>query len=139
MKIALLSLFNSIKEHQCIPQALQFANISTIFKNKGSKQDLDNDRGIFLVSVLRMILDSLIYRDKYPIIDFNMTCSNIGARKNRNIRDHLFIVYSVVNSVIYGHEDNIDIQIYDVKQCFDALWLDDVMLDLIDTLPEHER
>ena len=100
---------------------------------------MDNDRGIFLVSVLRMILDSLIYRDKYPIIDFNMTCSNIGARKNRNIRDHLFIVSAIINSVIHGHEDDIDIQIYDVKQCFDALWLDDVMLDLIDTLPERER
>ena len=29
-----------------------------------------------------------------------------------------------------------DIQIFDLKQCFDALWLEDVMNDLYDALPQ---
>ena len=32
-----------------------------------------------------------------------------------------------------------DIQIYDVEKCFDALWLEDCMLDLYDTLPPEAR
>jgi hypothetical protein len=58
---------------------MQFANITTIYKRKGSRQEMDNDRGIFVVSVLRMVLDSLIYKEKYPLIDTEMSDSNIGA------------------------------------------------------------
>ena len=68
-----------------------------------------------------------------------MSDSNIGARKNRNIRDHLFIVYGVINSVLNGSDDPVDIQIYDVEKCFDALWLEDCMLDLYETLPPEAR
>ena len=42
--------------------------------------------------MLRMILDSLIYEDKYKSLDENMYNSNVGARKQRNIRDHLVVV-----------------------------------------------
>ena len=104
LKLAMLSLFNGIKTQFHIPKFLQFANITTIYKRKGSRQDLNNDRGIFVVSVLRMILDSLIYQEKYPLVDENMSDSNIGARKDKNIRNHLFIVYGVINSVLNGKE-----------------------------------
>ena len=139
LKMAILNLFNSIKKEQKLPKFLQFANITTIYKKKGSRQDMNNDRGIFVVSVLRMILDSLIYEEKFPLVDSNMSCSNIGARKNRNIRDHLFIVYGVINSVLNGNEDPVDIQIYDVEKCFDALWLEDCMMDIVETLPPEAR
>ena len=77
-------------------------NITTIFKNKGSRQDMENDRGIFILSALKKILDKLIYIDKFENIDKNMSCSNVGARRGRNIRDHLFIIYGIINSVVKG-------------------------------------
>ena len=100
---------------------------------------MKNDRGFFVVSIMRMILDSLIYRDKYEELDKNMSNSNIGARKDRNVRDHLFVVYAIMNSILNGEDDPIDIQIYDVVKCFDALWLDDCMLDIYETLPPNAR
>ena len=136
---ALLKLFNSIKTEQNLPKFLQFANMTTIWKKKGSRQDLNNDRGIFVVSVMRMILDSLLYQDKYPVLDKNMSCSNIGARKDRNVRDHLFVVNGIINSVLNGESAPVDIQIYDVEKCFDALWLEDCMLDIYETLPSEMR
>ena len=57
-------------------------------------------------------------------IDKNMFASNIGARKGRNIRNHLFIVYAIINSIINGNEPPIDLQVYNLIQCFDSLWLD---------------
>ena len=51
----------------------------------------------------------------------------------------LFIVYGVIHSVLNGSEDPVDIQIYDVEKCFDALWLEDCMLDLYETLPPEAR
>ena len=43
------------------PEFMELTNISTIYKNKGSRYDLENDRGIFILSVLRKLLDKLIY------------------------------------------------------------------------------
>ena len=62
----MLLLFNGVKNTNQIPEYLQLANIHTIFKNKGSRLDMNNDRGIFILSVLRKILDKLVYNDKYP-------------------------------------------------------------------------
>ena len=64
-----------------------------------------------------------------------MSNSNIGALKNKNIRNHLFVVYGIINSVLRGESPSVDIQIFDIVQCFDALWLEDVMNDLYDSLP----
>jgi hypothetical protein len=88
---------------------------------------------------MRMIQDSLTYEEKYPEVDKNMSDSNIGARRDRNIRNHLFVVHGVINSVLNGSDGCMDIQIYDVEKCFDALWLEDCMLDLYDTLSPEAR
>ena len=53
---------------------------------------MNNDRGFFNVVKIRSILDKMIYSDKYDIIDNSMSGSNIGGRKGRNIRDHLFVI-----------------------------------------------
>ena len=68
-----------------------------------------------------------------------MSDSNIGAQKKKNIKNHLFIVYGVINSALKEDRSCIDIQIYDLVQAFDGLWLADCMNDLFDTLPvEHQ-
>ena len=45
---SLLVLSNAIKSQQKIPEFLQYTDITSIFKNKGDRRSLDNDRGIFL-------------------------------------------------------------------------------------------
>ena len=136
---ALLRLFNQCKLSQSIPTQLTLSNITSIHKNKGSRLLLENDRGIFLQPVLKKILDKVIYHDMFEDIDNKMSESNIGARKKRNIRDHLFIIYSIINSVIKDNGDCIDIQLYDIQKCFDSLWIDDVFNDLYDILPPSKR
>ena len=106
---------------------------------KGSKMELSNDHGIFVLTVFRMIMDRILYNEYYPSLEKNMSPSNIGAMKNKNIRNHLFILYGIINSVMQGEEKCIDIQIYDVKQCFDALWLEDCMLDLHSATPQSQH
>ena len=74
----------------------------------------------------------LVYNDKYPIVDKNMSDSNVGARKGKNIRNHIFIVNGVINEVIQDKTKAIDIQIVDYKQCFDSMWLEDCINDLFE-------
>ena len=46
---------------------------------------------------------------------------------------------ALINSVLKGEGKCIDIQIYDIIQAFDALWLQDCMNDLYDALPHSEH
>ena len=93
----------------------------------------------FILSVIRKIINKMIYGDKYEDIDQFMSDSNIGARKRRNIRNHLFVIYGIINSVIQGEAGCVDIQIYDLVQAFDALWLEDCLNDVYDALPQDKR
>ena len=86
-----------------------------------------------------MISDRLLYNDLYPEIEQNMSNSNIGALKNKNVRNHLFIVHGIINSVLKDEGKCIDMQVYDIEQAFDALWLQDCMNDLYDSLPNSGR
>ena len=127
LKIGILKLMNKIKEQQIYPECLEIYNISSIWKKKGSRNDFENYRGIFRVTVFRSILDSLIYNDEYKTIDKNLTDSNVGARKSRNIRDNIFVMSAVINSSTKAPKQALDCQVYDVKKCFDALWLHEVV------------
>ena len=79
---------------------MQYADISSVFKNKGRRMLLSSERGIFLLVILRTILDKLIYLGKNPHVEKSMSDSNIGARKKKNARNHLFVVYGFINSVL---------------------------------------
>ena len=100
LEAAILTLINGIKSNYFIPPNLQMSNITTIYKSSGSRHDLESDRGIFSLSVFRKIIDKIIYQEKYSLIDQYMSNSNIGARKKRNIKNHLFIIYAIIKSVI---------------------------------------
>ena len=117
----LLPLFNGIKDNFLLPRYMLLENITTIYKNKGSRFDMNNDRGIFILTVLKKVLDKLIYFDKVKDIDNKMSDSNVGARRDRSIKNNLFIIYGVINSVIKGKGECVDLQIYDLEKAFDAL------------------
>ena len=130
LKMAVLCLMNQIKAQQKIPSSLKLCNITSIFKNKGSKKDFENYRGVFRVVTLRSILDKLIYNDEYPGIDENLSDTNVGARKNRNIRDNIFVINAITNEAVKKKLKGIDMQIFDVYKCFDKLWAKECINDL---------
>ena len=135
LELAILALRNAVEIEILVPLLMHLADISSIYKRKGSKKCLENDRGIFVLGVLRKILDKLLYVDLYPELEENMSNSNIGAMRKKNIRNHLYVTYGIINSVMQGEAPNVDIQIFDLRKCFDVLWLEDVMNDLFEALP----
>ena len=62
-----------------------------------------------------------------------MSDSNVGGRRKKNIRNHLFIINGIINDVINGKKDAIDIQVIDYRQCFDSMWLSESINDLFET------
>ena len=60
LKVSILVMFNRIKSENEFPGFVRKADISTIYKGKGDKCDLTNDRGVFIVSIFRGLLMKLI-------------------------------------------------------------------------------
>ena len=84
------------------------------------------------MTILRMILDKVIYLQEYDTIDKNMSNSNAGARKDKNCRNHSFIVNGVLHSEKMEKGQQIDVHIFDVKCCFDEVWPADAINVLYD-------
>ena len=70
-----------------------------------------------------MIKDRLIYNDVKDVVD--ISDSQVGGRQEYSIRNHLFVIYSIINSVINKETPAIDIHMYDLSKCFDGLWLEE--------------
>ena len=124
LKLAILKLMNRIKEDQVFPKCMELCNISSIWKRKGSRNEYESYRGIFRVTIFRSIL---IYNDEYETLEENLTDCNVGGRKKRNIRDNIFVINAIMNSIRKGYENAVDFQIYDIEKCFDNLWLHEVI------------
>ena len=107
----ILSRFG-VKNSSAKRSSLEFLKFVWFVRYTGSSLSSLFHNSLNNMSCIRTILDKLIYLDKHEYIDKNMTDSNVGARKGRNIRDHLFIVNGILNSVKHKEMSNIDIQIY---------------------------
>ena len=127
--LSLLQLLNRIKYELLIPDCLRVSNVSTLYKGKGSKQDVVNLRGIFKLPIVRNILDKLISYDDREVLNKNMGQFQVGNQQGRGIRDHTLLVHAIVNEAKYNKKP-IDILFTDIKQCFDSIWLEEAINDM---------
>ena len=131
LKVSMLTMFNKMKFTGIIPSFMKFINICSIYKGRGEVTDIESERGIFLVSIFRTIFMKMVYKDKYDVIESSMSDSNIGARKRKNIRNHIFVVNFVIHDVLSKKsKEPIDIMILDYKQMFDSECLFECLNDL---------
>ena len=113
-------MFKEMKDKMTIPECLRTAYVTILHKKK-CRNDLNNWRGIFVCSVLRNILMKLIYGRTYEIVDASMTDSQIGARKKKGVRNHLFVLNSIISDVMSSvKKEPIDLNVMDFKHMFDA-------------------
>ena len=69
-----------------------------------------------------------------------MSCSNLGARKHRNIREHLFVINVIINDVCNSKDNQeIDIQLYDVAKCFDKLEYTNTAIDFFNAGVQDDK
>ena len=65
---SLLLFCNSVKSQLSIPEFIMFTDITSIYKMKGKKSELDNDRGIFGVSKLLSIIENWFMKTNIKIL-----------------------------------------------------------------------
>ena len=111
---------------------MNLANITTVPK-RGSRLKLENERGIFRIHVLRYIIMRLIYNEKYPKIDKNMSDCQMGGRKRKGCRNNIFIINGIIHDVMSSKKKKPALlQIYDYRQMFDAINLEQALSDIFD-------
>ena len=126
MKKSLFHIMNKTRQDKLLelPDIMKTVNVIMIPKpHKSSLHNIQNQRGIFLLSVFRSILMKMLLKDECAKINYFILDSNVGGQKGRRAQDHLFII----NGIIFDHarsqkKQPIPIMIYDAEQCFDSLW-----------------
>ena len=81
-----------------------------------------------MCSELRNILMKLIHDRTYELVSSSMTDAQIGARKKMSVRNHIFILNSILSDVLSSKKMNsIDLNILNFKQMFDCEELKSVL------------
>ena len=129
-------MFNQIKNINTVPHQWTQVQISTIYKNKGKRKRLLNQRGIFLKQVLSKMYGTLnMNRAKEAMKSVNKL--QAGSQDNRSTADQTFLMRAAVDHAKYLDQP-LFITLYDYSQCFDSLWLSDSLLSLLKIGVEKE-
>ena len=89
---SLLEVYHKVKSSKEMPSQWDQVSITTIYKNKGSKKELVNYRGIFLTLIVTKIFENLLKgRMEDQLKSVNM--HQAGSRPNRSPADNLFLLY----------------------------------------------
>ena len=64
----------------------------------------------------RNILQKFIYNYSFETIDEHLSDANIGSRKNKNVRNHSFIVNGVILETLRSKNKSTDIEILDLSR-----------------------
>ena len=97
----LLQLPNTIKNNKDTPESWNNILISTIYKKKGSKKHLNNQRGIFITPIISKIFEKLIKNRISQAVENYTSLFQAGGRSNRSTVDNLFILRAVIDHTLY--------------------------------------
>ena len=133
---AMLKLFNHIKEENQIPKQWTQVQVTTMYKNKGNRKKLVNQRGIFLKQVLSKMYGKMnMNRAKISMKRINKC--QAGGQENRSTADQTFLVRAAIDHCKYMNKP-LFLTLYDYSQCFDSLWLTDCLVSMMDIGVEKE-
>ena len=93
--------FNTIVNKREIPEDRTELKIKSIYKNKGKKCDLKNQRGLFLSQTTTKLFEKMILNRISKDLDNNISDFQNGARPNRSTSDNLFIMRTALGQYIY--------------------------------------
>lgn len=124
----LLEIFNIIKVKREIPETWRKMLITMIYKNKGSRLDLEKYRGIFLTVVASKVFERMLKARMKSNLD-RVSLFQAGSRNKKGAADDLFLLRSSIDHSKYINK-SIYVTTYDFRQAFDSLWLQDCILVL---------
>ena len=121
---ALMPLIKHIWKNEQIPDNWNSGLITSIWKGKGDKENLNNHRGITVSSAVGNILEEIIDRRINAIVEFSQ--GQAGGKKGACTADHLFILRSLM-TIAKFKKQNLFITFYDVSKAYDNADVDNML------------
>ena len=128
LKHLILHVINKVKNTHLTPKQWEMMMITPIYKGKGSRKDLINQRGIFLNQVICKMWERLI-KERTKSTTSKVNKLQAGSKTGKCPGDQVFLLRSCVTHAKYLHQ-TLYLNFYDFKQCFDKLWLEDSIVSL---------
>ena len=101
-----------------------------MYKGKGHMDELENQRGLFLSSIVIKLYEKLIMLRIYPETENSgFSKYQLGGRKNMSPTDQVFVLRAIQENMIYMGKPYF-IEFCDLKKAFDKMILKHVMNDL---------
>ena len=116
-------LFNRSLQLGQVPSQWKMANVSAIFKGKGSEDDPSNYRPISITSCVGKILEKIIFKYLYNYLQENqiLTKFQSGFRpKDSTVNQLLEIYHTIIENL--DNQKDIKFIFCDVSKAFDKVW-----------------
>ena len=115
-------LFNNCLNIGEIPDDFKIAVVTPLFKNKGAQNDVNNYRGISVISPIPKIFEKLLYKQIYVFFDTNKLINDYqhGFRNGRSCETALHTIISKMFSILSERLIGLFVFI-DFKKAFDTV------------------
>ena len=105
------------------PNQWNMGIISNIWKGKGDREIMSNQRGITVSSTIGTIAEEIIFNRISKIVHF--TQAQAGGRKGGSTADHVFVLRNII-TIAKKERRNIIVTFYDVVKAYDRADMDDM-------------
>ena len=96
----LFKLIRQIWREEDVPKDMVLAELITIFKNKGSSDDMTKYRCIGLLTHAYKVVSTLLLKRLIEEVDSYLPESQAGFRKLRSTRDNVYLLATLIDSVL---------------------------------------
>ena len=114
-------------EEESPPKQWNDGLITNVWKGKGDRESMDNQRGITVSSAIGTIAEEIVFNRITNLMDF--TQAQAGGRKGSSPADHIFIIRNII-SIAKADKRNIIITFYDVRKAYDKADMNDMLYSL---------
>ena len=119
----LIAIFNLVLKAGIFPKSWLTGIIKPNYKNKGSKSDANNYRGITLVSCLGKVFSGLLNKRLSDFLEQNgvLNESQVGFRSGYSTVDHIFNLNLIINKFLSDGK-KLYCACVDYEKAFDTVW-----------------
>lgn len=107
-----------------VPKQWNQGLITSLWKNKGDREDMNNQRGITVSSSISMIIEDILDNRINDVIQF--TDAQGGGRKNCSTCDHVFCLRALI-SISMKEKREMFLTFFDVKKAYDHADMKDML------------
>ena len=123
----IMPVIKAFWQEEEVPHQWNQGIITNVWKGKGDREKMENQRGITVSSSVGTIAEEIINRRLIKTIEF--TQAQAGGQKGASTTDHVFIIRNIMQ-IAKKEGRHLLISYFDVKKAYDRADMDDMLYTL---------